>query len=131
MAENPATADLNAAVANPRADIAALDTLENKLFALRYAIDEIGSLGPVIDPPHATEERGQATSGLEEERVRALCAPEVGPLLERLGAQPELLGKTRMAQVKVLKRDRASLVDVPAEEQAEFSRLTVEGNAAW
>lgn len=131
MAENPATADLNAAVANPRADIAALDTLENKLFALRYAIDEIGSLGPVIDPPRATEERGQATSVLEEERVRALCAPEVGPLLERLGAQPELLGKARMAQVKVLKRDRASLVDVPAEEQAEFSRLTVEANDIW
>ena len=121
MAVNPATADLNAAVANPRADIAALDALERKLFALRYAIDEIGSLGPVIDPPSATEERGEACSILEEERIRALCAPEVGPLLERLGAQPELLGETKIAQVNVLKRDRASLVDVPAEEQATFS----------
>ena len=131
MAVNPATADLNAAVANPRADIAVLDALERKLFALRYAIDEIGSLGPVIDPPSATEERGEACSILEEERIRALCAPEVGPLLERLGAQPELLGETKIAQVNVLKRDRASLVDVPAEEQAAFSRLTVEANDVW
>ena len=72
MAVNPAIADLNAAVANPRADIAALDALERKLFAIRYAIDEIGSLGPVIDPPSATEERGEACSILEEERPRAL-----------------------------------------------------------
>ena len=131
MAVNPAIADLNAAVANPRADIAALDALERKLFAIRYAIDEIGSLGPVIDPPSATEERGEACSILEEERIHALCAPEVGPLLERLGAQPELLGETKIAQVNVLKRDRASLVDVPAEEQAAFSRLTVEANDVW
>ena len=131
MAVNPAIADLNAAVANPRADIAALDALERKLFAIRYAIAEIGSLGPVIDPPSATEERGEACSILEEERIHALCAPEVGPLLERLGAQPELLGETKIAQVNVLKRDRASLVDVPAEEQAAFSRLTVEANDVW
>ena len=131
MADNPATADLNAAVANPRADIAAFDELEKKLFALRYAIDEIGSLGPVIDPAKATEERGEACSVLEEQRIRAICAPEVGPLLERLAAQPELVGATRMQQIRVLGRDRASLVDVPAEEQAAFSRLTVEANDVW
>ncbi len=131
MAANPATADLNAAVANPRADIASLDALERKLFSLRYAIDEIGSLGPVIDPVKATEERGEALAALEEERVRTLCAPEIGPLLDRVGAQPELMGAMRLAQVKVLKRDRASLTGVPAEEQAEFSRLTVEANDVW
>ncbi|WP_321971933.1 carboxypeptidase M32 [Paratractidigestivibacter sp.] len=131
MSENPATADLNAAVANPRADIAALDALEKRLFALRYAIDEIGSLGPVIDPARATEERSEACAALEEERVRALCAPEVGSLLERLGAQPELLGQARLGQLKILGRDRASLLDVPAEERAEFSRLTVEANDVW
>ena len=63
--------------------------------------------------------------------MRALCDPAVGPLLDRLEQQPELLGETRMAQVRVLKRDRASLVDVPAEEQAAFSRLTVEANDVW
>lgn len=131
MADNPAIADLNAALPNPRADIAALDALERKLFALRYAIDEIGSLGPVIDPAKATEERGEASAVLEEERVRTLCAPEVDGLLQRLGEQEELIGPTRMDQIKILRRDRASLVDVPAEEQAAFSRLTVEANDVW
>ena len=116
MADNPVTADLNAALPNPRADIAQFDALEKKLFALRYAINEIGSLGPVIDPAKATEARGEASSVLEEERIRTLCAPEVGPLLQRLGEQPELMGKTRMAQARILSRDRASLMDVPAEE---------------
>ena len=38
------------AIPNPRADIAQLDALERTLYCHRYAIDEIASLGPVIDP---------------------------------------------------------------------------------
>ena len=119
------------AVPNPRADMDALDALERTLFSLGYALTEIGALGPVIDPPKATEERGEAVAALSKARTEALCAPEVGPLLERLAACPELLDEVRRAQVKILRRDRASLVDVPPEEQAAFSRLTVEANDVW
>ena len=130
MAEtNPA--QLNAALANPRADMEALDSLERTLFSLGYAMGEIGSLGPVIDPPKATEERAEALATLQQASVEALCNPAVGALLDRLEQEPELVGKTRMSQIKILKRDRAALVDVPAEEQAEFSRLTVEANDVW
>ena len=130
MAEtNPA--QLNAALANPRADMEALDSLERTLFSLGYAMGEIGSLGPVIDPPKATEERAEALATLQQASVEALCDPAVGALLDRLEQEPELVGKTRMSQIKILKRDRAALVDVPAEEQAEFSRLTVEANDVW
>ena len=130
MAEtNPA--QLNAALANPRADMEALDSLERTLFSLGYAMGEIGSLGPVIDPPKATEERAEALATLQQASVEALCDPAVGALLDRLEQEPELVGETRMAQIKILKRDRAALVDVPAEEQAEFSRLTVEANDVW
>ncbi len=130
MAETHPT-QINAALPNPRADMEALDELERTLFSLGYALGEIGSLGPVIDPPKATAQRGEAMASLQEMAVRALCDPSVGPLLDRLEEQPELLGERRMAQVRVLKRDRASLVDVPAEEQAAFSRLTVEANDVW
>lgn len=122
---------LNAALTNPRADMEALDALERTLFALRYAMDEVGSLGPVIDPPKATEERAEALAELERARVAALCDPSVEGLLARLDRCPELLGDTRRAQVRILKRDRAALVDVPIEEQAEFSRLTCEANDVW
>ena len=84
-------AEVNAALSNPRADIAALDALERTLFSLRYAIDEIGSLGPVIDPPKATAERGEALAELERARVEALCDPDAGDVLARLAAEPELL----------------------------------------
>ena len=123
--------EINAALANPRADMETLDALERTLFSLRYAMGEIGGLGPVIDPPKATAQRGEAMAQLQEMSVRAICDPAVAPLLDRLEAEPELIGETRMAQVKILKRDRASLVDVPAEEQAAFSRLTVEANDVW
>ncbi|WP_072373111.1 carboxypeptidase M32 [Thermophilibacter mediterraneus] len=122
---------INAALSNPRADMEALDALERTLFSLNYALGEIGGLGPVIDPPKATAQRGEAMAALQQMLVEAICDPAVGPLLERLEEQPELLGETRMAQVRVLRRDRASLVDVPAEEQAAFSRLTVEANDVW
>ncbi len=124
-------AEVNAALSNPRADIAALDALERTLFSLRYAIDEIGSLGPVIDPPKATAERGEALAELERARVEALCDPAVGDVLERLAAIPELLSETQRAQIRVLARDRDALVRIPAEEQAAFSRLTCEAEDAW
>ena len=119
------------AIPNPRADIAQLDALERTLYCHRYAIDEISSLGPVIDPAKATAERGEAVALLEQERVEALCAPEVGPLLDRIEKSPELMGQTRLAQARVIRRDRASLIDVPAEEQAAFTRLTTEANDVW
>lgn len=119
------------AIPNPRADIAQLDALERTLYCHRYAIDEIASLGPVIDPAKATVERGEAVALLEQERVEALCAPEVGPLLDRIEQSPELMGQTRLAQARVIRRDRASLIDVPAKEQAAFTRLTTEANDVW
>ena len=124
-------AELNAALSNPRADIAALDALERTLFSLRYAIDEIGSLGPVIDPPKATAERAEALAELERARVEALASPDAGDVLARLAAVPELLSETQRAQVRVLTRDREALVRVPADEQAAFSRLTCEAEDVW
>ena len=130
MAETQPT-QINAAISNPRADMEAFDDLERRLFSLRYAMGEIGSLGPVIDPPKATAQRGEAVATLQQMSVEALCDPSVGALFDRLEEQPELVGEQRLAQVKVLRRDRASLLDVPAEEQAAFSRLTVEANDVW
>ena len=124
-------AEVNAALSNPRADIATLDAVERTLFSLRYALDEIGSLGPVIDPPKATAERAEALAELERARVEALCDPAVGDALERLAATPELLSETQLAQIRVLARDRDALVRIPADEQAAFSRLTCEAEDVW
>ena len=123
--------ELNAALPNPRADMASLDALERRLFALRYAADEVSSLGPALDPPRATPERAEALAELERLRCETLCAPEVGALLDRLDSEADIVGAQRQAQARVLRRDRAQLVGVPPEEQAAFSRLTCEANDVW
>ena len=124
-------AEINAALSNPKADIEVLEALERTLFSLGYALDEIGSLGPVIDPSDATTGRAEALAELEAARVRALCDPDVGDALGRLAATPELLSETQAAQVRVLTRDRDELVRVPAEKRAAFTRLTCEAEDVW
>lgn len=131
MAEQSYRETLNAALPNPREDVASLDELERTLFAYRYAADEIGSLGPSIDPPKATAERAEALAELERQRMKVLCDPKTGVLLDRLEQESELLDQTQRAQIRVLKRDRSSLVNIPPEEQADFSRLTCEANDVW
>lgn len=126
-----ATGTLNAALLNPKADIAVLDALENELFALNYAIGEIYSFADVIDPDGATDDRGEALAYLIQKSQEALCAPEIGVVLDRLEANPAILNEKQAAQVKILKRDRAQLVDVPVEEQAALSKLQNESSAVW
>ena len=125
------TVELNAALSNPRDDIAKLDELEKKLFALNYAANEIGSFGPCIDPKKAAEERGEALAILGEQVQETLCDPAVGALLDRLHENRALLDETHRAQVKILRRDRSQLVDVPVELQSNFVRLTTEANEVW
>lgn len=120
-------------VPNPRADVEALDKLESHLYAHRYVENFLGCTGPSIDPKDATADRGEAMAILEQEDQELLCAPQTGDLLDRLSAYEsnELIDETHRAQVRVLKRDRARLVDVPPEEQAAFSRLTTESDEVW
>lgn len=122
---------INAAVINPRADLAAIDALENELFALNYAANEISSLGEVIDPEGATDDRGEVLGYLMQKSQEALCAPEIGAVLDRLEANPAVLNSIQAAQVKILKRDRAQLLDVPVEEQVALGKLQNEASAVW
>lgn len=118
---------------NPAVDIAYLDQLERHLYAHRYARIGIASYGPSIDPPDATTDRGEAQAILEQEDRELLCSPATGALLDRLSDAIDLKveTETQKAQVRILKRDRAKLMDVPADEQEAFSRLTTEAEAVW
>ena len=118
------TSPLPAALANPKADLLALDDLERHLFAHRYAQNGMFSYGATIDPPAAMADRGEAIAILQEADQALLCSPETGALLDRLSAAEALLTPTQAAQVRILQRDRAALVDVPPEVQAAFTRLT-------
>ena len=120
-----------AGVPNPKADIAALNELERHLYAHRYAKTGIECYGLTIDPDAAAADRGEALAILEEEDHALLCSPETGAMLDRLAAAQALLTPTQAAQVRVLQRDRSRLVDVPAEVQSAFTRLTCEAEDVW
>ena len=120
-----------AAVSNPKEDIEALDDLERHLYAHRYATIGISCYGPSIDPERATADRGEAQAILEQEVKELICNPETGELLDRLSKMPDLLNDTQKAQVKVLRRERARMIDVPSDVQADFTRLVTEADAVW
>lgn len=120
-----------AAVSNPKRDINALNTLEQHLYAHRYAQTMMGCFGPSIDPADATLDRAEAQAVFEEEDNELLCSPQTGAMLDRLAAQPEILSDTQKAQVKILQRRRSELVDVPVEIQTAFTKLTTKSDAVW
>ncbi len=116
---------------DPTSDLAALDALELKLFARRYAMGDINFNGETIDPPKGAPARGEALAILSEEAHELLCAPEVGEVLERLAAHAELLDDTHAHQVRVLTRDREQSISVPAREEADYTRLVSEAGDVW
>ena len=120
-----------AGVPNPKADLAALDELERHLFAHRYAQIGMSCYGGTIDPAAATADRGEALAILQEEDQALLCSPETAALLDRLSAATAVVTPTQAAQVRILKRDRSALVDVPPEVQSAFTRLTTEADDVW
>lgn len=120
-----------AAVMNPKADLAALNSLEMHLYAHRYAETMMGCFGPSIDPKKAVHDRGEAQAILDEEDQELLCAKNTGELLDRLQRSSALLDRTQRAQVRVLRRERARLENVPAADQAAFTRLLAESGAVW
>lgn len=120
-----------AALDNPKADLVALDDLERHLFAHRYASTGIMSFNGSIEPPKASRDSAEALAILEQEDHELLCSEATGAMLERLEGHPELLTDMQAAQVKVLKRDRSSIMDVPTDVQADFTRLTTESFDTW
>lgn len=129
----PGTPDMAApaAVLNPKADLVSLEDLERHLYAHRYAAVGISCFNGTIDPPKSSRDSGEALAILEQEDHELLCSEATGAMLERLAAHEEVLTDTQIAQVKILRRDRAALVDVPADEQAAFTRLTSEAFDVW
>ena len=120
-----------AAIDNPKADLAALDNLEKHLYAHRYAINGIASYNGTIDPPKASRDSGEALAILQQEDHELLCSETTGAMLNRLESHPELLTPTQAAQIRILQRDRDELINIPPDEQAEFSRLTSEAFTVW
>ncbi len=111
--------------------LATLEKVERHLYAHRYAADEIQAFGETLDPAKASADRAEALAVLVEEDHELLSKPEVGAMIERLGACASELDPMVAAQVRVLTRDRKRLVSVSASDQARLVRLQSEAYDAW
>jgi carboxypeptidase Taq len=109
--------------------VAGLDELERRLYALGYAGTTIMFEGETADPPKAAAGRGEALATLEELRHEIICGDGMGRLLDALDG--DALDGTHAAEVRVMRRDRADAIAVPASEQAAFTRLTCDATEVW
>ena len=112
-------------------EMKSFDQLQKQLFALEYAMGCISFNAETIDPPKGSAARGEALATLEERFNELLCSQETGELLSRLKARDKELNSNRTAQVRVLSRDRERQIRVPADEQADFTRLLNAAQDAW
>ncbi len=112
-------------------DLATLAKVERRLYAHRYAADELQAFGETLDPAKATADRAEALAVLVEEDHELLSNPEVGTMIERLNARSSELDPIVAAQVRMLTRDRKRLVSVSASDQARLVRLQSEAYDTW
>ena len=125
------TCEMNAALTNPKEDIHALNELEDKLFALRYANAEIVGLGMAIDPEGAADVRSDVLGIMEKNRQELLCSRETRDLLQRLSCPSAVLNPTQKAQLRVLIKEHDKLKSVsPARAQA-HAKLIAQADTAW
>ncbi len=111
--------------------LAVLDGLETKLFALGYASNQIGFAGETQDPANAARDRGEASATLHLLSQNILCSDEMYATIMELNERREELPEWRQDQVRVLIRDWEETNVIPAEENADMTRLIVEANDVW
>ena len=106
-----------------------LRVLEKKLFALQYALNVIDYDAETVAPPESSEGRGDATAELSAFR-HAILTSERFPRLLKEAAEGEL-NEQEAAEVRELTRDYKRISVIPAEEYADFSRLTTRATSVW
>lgn len=108
-----------------------LDEIESKLYAFSYSSSQINFAGETQDPAKAAKDRGEALAVIGELYHNTLVSSETKELLDELGMRKDEISGWRADQIRVLSRDYAQSADIPAKEDANFTRLVVEANDVW
>ncbi len=106
-----------------------LRRLEKKLYALQYAQNVIEYDDATVAPPESYEGRGEAVAELSAFEHALMTGETLPRLLEEVKKEP--LSEQEAAEVEELSRRYRRISCVPAEEYAEFSRLTTRAMSAW
>ena len=111
--------------------LAKLAELQKKLYAYQAASSSLYLDGTTVAPKDTSEGRGVALGILAGERHKLFSAPEVGELLDFLGARKDELEHPVRRRVEELKRSYDQLTRIPADEYMEYAMLTNEASDVW
>lgn len=108
-----------------------LQDLQRKMYAFGAASSALYLDSVTVAPKDTAEGRGVALGILAGEEHKLFSAPEVGELLEFLGAHAAELDFPVRRQVEELTRSYQQLTRIPAEEYMEYAMLTNEASDIW
>ena len=108
-----------------------LDALQKKLYAYQCASSSLYLDSVTVAPRDTAQGRGVALGILAGEQHKLFADPEVGKLLDLLGAHGEELTLSQRRQVEELSRGWKQLSRIPAQEYMEYARLTNEASDVW
>ncbi|MBD5133238.1 MAG: carboxypeptidase M32, partial [Clostridiales bacterium] len=111
--------------------LAKLAELQKKLYAYHCASSSLYLDGTTVAPKDTAEGRGVALGVLAGEEHKLFSSPEVGELLDFLGARKDELEHPIRRQVEELKRSYDQLTRIPADEYMEYAMLTNEASDVW
>ena len=109
--------------------ISALRALEQKLYALQYALSVMEYDESTVAPPESAEGRALAAETLSRARFDLLVNDETAALLRRAAADAG--DEQQAAEVRELQREYDQIHNIPAAEYAAFARLTQQAIPAW
>ncbi len=114
----------------PEDVIAAFDAFERRRYALASA-QAVLEFSELTDPPAASRGRGVAMAELEAADHDLLCGKEAAALLDAMRQIASELDADHAARLRVLSRDRADRLRIPAALESRRVELVNRSSAIW
>lgn len=111
--------------------VAQFDALQAEVFAYQYAQQVINYDGETVAPPKGVDARSEALATLAGKEHECAYGPRAGELVAELSARAGELDELHADELRVFERDYREMGAVPAQECADFARLTSAASSAW
>ena len=108
-----------------------LREMEAKQAALAHAEELLTCDGVTVAPDASVEGRARTLGVLSEMEYEIAASPEAQRLLEELEEHADALDEQVRREVKVLRRETAKILKIPAEEYMQYSMLVSEASDVW
>lgn len=107
------------------------DKLQAEVFAYQYAQQVISYDGETVGPLDGVPARGEALAVLAQKEHEAAYGDRAGALIAALEPHLAELDEMHVDELRVFARNYREMGSVPAQECADFARLTSAANSVW